>query len=187
MFDVLQFLFWSITYVLIIIASFSSRQLKMVSIPRLAALQNFSWEFCALLSSGGLLGHILWFSLDLIIIIFCFLYTPTRKGRYIYATALVAGFILFRIIFSIPNGMLYSSFVIDFLMAIYFLFSQKQLSPSLKLPIGITKFIGDLFAGLYYAPQSPFICMLAICVFISNLIYIYLCIMEQRMEQRKPI
>lgn len=179
MFDDLQIIFWSITYILIIVASFRSWKLKRVSIPYLAAIQNFSWETCALLESGGFWGHIIWFLLDSIIIVFGFLYAHTKKAKFAYGCTLIIGILLFQLIFTTPNGMLYSSFVIDFLMAIYFLFSQKQLSPSLKLPIGITKFIGDLFAGLYYAPQSSFICMLAICVFISNVIYIYRCIMEQ--------
>jgi len=178
MLDTLQIVFWSITYVLIIIAGSQSKILRKVSMPYIAGILNFSWEIRALYNSNGFWGHIMWLTLDLAIVYFSFKYIPTNKGQYIYTLSIIISTFLLLYIFTLSNGMLFSVFIIDFIMAICFLVDRKKLSPKLKVPIAVTKLIGDTFAGLYYAPQSIFIAGLAGLVLFCNMAYLYLCIWE---------
>ena len=83
-----------------------------------------------------------------------------------------------------PAGMLISVFVIDLIMAINFLIQRKKLSPKMKTPIAITKLLGDTFAGLYYAPQSNLIGIIACVVFMCNICYLYLCLEESGLPER---
>ena len=55
---------------------------------------------------------------------------------------------------------------------------RKKLSPKLKIPIAFTKLLGDLFAGVAYAPESIFVAILAVLVFYCNIAYLCLCIGE---------
>jgi len=178
MLDTLQVLFWSITYVLIIIAGFRSWKIKKPSIPYLAVICNFAWESCALISSRGLWAHVAWFSLDLIIVILGFCFINSLKKKIVYISSLIVGVILLHFIFMLPNGMLYSSFAIDLMMAVDFLVSRSRLSPELKEAIAMFKLLGDTCAGLYYAPQSLFIAIIACIVFVCNCYYLYLCVKE---------
>lgn len=180
MLDVLQVLFWSITYVLVIIAGFRSRKAKLVSMPYVAGVLNFVWEAIALYDSRGDWSHVLWFSLDLVIVMFGFRYCRSNKKRLLYAIAILLGAILHFYIFKYPGGKLYSVFIIDLIMAICFLVERKKLSPELKGPIAVTKLIGDAFAGLCYAPQSGLVAVIAIAVFVCNLCYLNQCIGEKK-------
>lgn len=182
MLDTLQIIFWSITYVLIIIAGIQSRNIRKVSMPYGAAIQNFTWEICALIISHGFWGHIVWLSLDIAIIILGFLFASSKRHRIVYATLIPVGILIFGAVFSLENGMLYSSFAIDLLMAIYYLVDRKQLSPKLKIPIAVTKLIGDTCAGLYYAPMAAFVAIIAVFVFLCNIVYLYLCIAEAKQQ-----
>ena len=91
MLDTLQIIFWSITYVLIIIAGIQSRNIRKVSMPYGAAIQNFTWEICALIISHGFWGHIVWLSLDIAIIILGFLFASSKRHRIVYATLIPVG------------------------------------------------------------------------------------------------
>ena len=179
MLDILQVIFWSITYILINIAGYQNRDAKKTSIPYLAAAQNFSWEAVALIRSGGFWGHAVWLLLDAGILFFGFRFLHSLKKRCFFLAAILSLFLLFAGVFRLENGMLYSSFVIDFLMAVYYLIDRKKLSPKLKLPIAFTKLLGDTFAGLYYWRQSPFVAILAGLVLLCNLYYLYLCLEER--------
>ena len=70
-FDVLQAIFWSITYVLLIVYSIKNKKhgISLVSI-----VLNISWETIALLydivNQFSSWIHIFWFSLDLVILFF---------------------------------------------------------------------------------------------------------------------
>jgi len=175
MFDILQILLWSITYVLIIVAGFLSSDFKKVSMPYVAGVLNFAWEFCALWNSKGFWGHILWLSLDLFIVFFGYRYAACAKSKLIYTLSLIASTVLLLAVFTLPNGTLISVFAIDLIMAIWFIVDQKRLSPKLMIPIAATKLLGDLFAGIYYANMSDFVLVAAIIVFICNLFYLCMC------------
>lgn len=180
MLDTLQIIFWSITYILIILSGVQNVHDRKAAIPGLAVIQNLAWETTALIYSHGFWGHILWFLLDLIIFFLALYFVFPRKSRFVlYILGTILLCISFYDVFSRQNGMLYSSFIIDLLMAIYYLIERKALSPKLKVPIAFTKLAGDIFAGFHYAPQSKFVAILAGAVFLCNLYYLYLCLEEQ--------
>lgn len=180
MLDTLQIVLWSVTYVLVIIAGFQSRKIKRVSMPYLAGILNFAWEICALLNSRGFWGHALWITLDIFIVFLGICFAKSNKHRVQYILSITAFTLILMYIFTNPAGMLFSVFVIDLVMAISFLADRKKLSPKLKVPIAVTKLLGDAFAGLYYAPQSNLVGIIAGIVFMCNVCYLYLCIEETR-------
>lgn len=180
MLDTLQILFWSVAYVLIIIAGTRSRKIQKVSMPYIPGVVIVAWEICALYNSGGFWGHILWLSLDLGIVYFGFRYAKNLRGRLAYGTAILVTTTVLMYIFTIPDGSLISSFILDLLIAVFYLVDRKKLSPELKVPIAVTKMIGDTFAGLYYAPQSGLVAVIAIAVFVCNLCYLNQCIDEKK-------
>ena len=152
MFDTLQALLWGVTYVLILLASVKGRTQGKPSIPYIALVLNFAWEVCALIHSRGMWIHVLWLSLDIGILVFGVLYLRDVKKRVIMLIKTVCTLILFSFIFSKESGMLLSSFVIDFTMAMVFVDQTMKLSPVLQLPIASTKLLGDVLSFcLYYA------------------------------------
>jgi len=179
MLDILQFIFWSVTYVLIIIAGYLSDGEKKVSMPYSAGVLNFAWEICALYNSGGLWGHAVWLGLDIVIVFWGFRFLKTNKVRFIYAASIAVFTSILFYIFTLSNGMLISVFIIDLIMAVSFLVDRVKLSPKLKVPIAFTKLLGDMFAGLHYAPYCAFVGILAGIILICNLYYLYLCIKEK--------
>ena len=76
-------------------------------------------------------------------------------------------------------------FVIDLIMAIVFLVQIKQISPYLKIPVAATKLIGDLFAGLFYFKVLKLVAVIAVIVFLCNLAYLVLCIIEYKTTDKK--
>jgi len=150
----------------------------MVSMPYIAGVLNFAWEICALYNSHGFWGHIIWFSLDMAIVYFNFIYIKSNQRKFVYTLSIFISTLLLMHIFTLSNGMMFSVFIIDFIMAIGFLADREKLSPKLKVPIAITKLIGDTFAGLYYSSQSMFVAVLAVLVFFCNIYYFYLCVEE---------
>lgn len=180
MLDTLQIIFWSITYVLIIIAGFLSRNVRKISMPYIAGVLNFAWEVCALYNSQGFWGHVLWLSLDLIIVFWGFAYIKSSVCKAGYGVSLLICTLILLYVFTFPKGMLFSVFIIDLIMAITYLAYRKKLSPKLKVPIAIMKLLGDACAGLYYAPQSNLVGIIACIVFMCNVCYLYLCVEETR-------
>lgn len=175
-FDLLQALFWSATYVLIIIFNIKYRSL---GIPPIALATNFAWETTALIRYGSAI-HIAWFSLDLIIIITYFmLCKPVYLRHKLYLPILyVVEMAAFYAIFG-AGGMLLSSFVIDCTMAIEYLIyiyiyiytadeRQPTQAPLLLIALCSTKLIGDLFAWIYYQEFSKTVFVIGILVFSLN-------------------
>lgn len=80
--------------------------------------------------------------------------------------------------------MLYSVFAIDLIMAIWFLVDRKTLSSKLKVPIAVTKLLGDMCAGFYYSEQSTLAGVIAVIVFVCNMYYLYLCLEERDASQK---
>ena len=85
LFDYLQIIFWSITYLLIIIYGI---KFKNLMIPILALILNFSWETVAFIKdiylfsslSFAFIGHLIWLGLDLImLIIYIYIYISKEK------------------------------------------------------------------------------------------------------------
>ena len=88
-------------------------------------------------------------------------------------------------IFSIDRGLFVSSFVIDLIMAIVYLLQRNKMSPHLKISISITKLLGDLFAGLYYFKGAKLVAIIAVIVFVCNVIYLLLNIIEYKTTDKK--
>lgn len=174
MLDNLQIVFWSVTYILIIIAGWRSRNENLISMPYAAGILNFGWELCALQYSQGFWGHILWLGLDAAIyaIGFFFLQSRRHKAIYIILTYLVTAGLWF--LFDRYNGMLTTVFIIDLIMAVVFLVERKRLSSELKISIAVCKLLGDLFAGIYYGQESRAVAMIASAVFFCNAIYLWM-------------
>ena len=174
-FDLLQALFWSATYVLIIIFNIKYRTL---GIPPIAMATNFAWETTALIRYGSVI-HIAWFSLDLIIVITYFtLCKPVYFRQKFYLPILyVVEMTVFYVVFK-AGGMLLSSFIIDCTMAIEYLiyilyiYMENERQPTQAPPILIalcsTKLIGDLFAWIYYKEFSKIVFVIGIVVFLLN-------------------
>ena len=179
MFDDLQVLLWSITYILIIIAGFKSQKLKMISMPYIACALNFSWEIIAFNHNRGTVwGHYFWLFLDIVIVYINYKYLNNRCKKNQYLLLIAVCICSFYFIFKLKSGMLISSFIIDLEMAVIFLLSIKKISPHFKILIAITKFLGDVFAGIYYFEYSKIIAVIAVIVFICNSVYLFLCIKE---------
>jgi len=104
----------------------------------------------------------------------------------IFLILMLIGMLFTRHVFTMQNGMLYSSFAGDFIMAVCFLTDRKKLSGKLKVSIAVTKLLGDLFAGMCYGPEGAFITILAGLVLLCNIAYLYLCMDESfAAEQEK--
>ena len=186
MLNIIQVLLWAVTYLLIIIAGFQSRHARLVAIPHLAVLQNFAWEACAMLHSGIEWSFLLWLSLDLVILLLGLRSIRSGARRLLYLAGLAVWTAVFLLCSSLPNGMVISCFVIDLLMAVYFLLDRRRLSPHFKRSIAVTKLLGDTFAGLFYARFSDLVAILALFAFICNVSYLLLCV-KDAMQESQPV
>lgn len=180
-FDQLQIVFWGISYVLIILIGIYNITINhnKPSIPYIAVIANFAWEICAINHSNGYWGHVLWFGLDTIIFILNFMLIKNSYSKVLYILSTVLLFSILSILFRGPSGMLLSVFIIDLIMAICFLVSTNHLSPHFKIPIAVTKLLGDTFAGICYGSENIFVFIIAVVVFIINATYLCFCIKER--------
>ena len=178
MFDKIQVVLWLITYLLIIINIFKNKSTKSISIPYLAVILNFAWEFNALNQSKGLLGHILWFLLDLTIVIYGF-YTLSTRNKIAFTLLLISFILVFVNIFKLNEGNLISSFIIDIIMAFMFLIRFNNISRNLRISIALTKLLGDLFAWQFYK-FNIIVNIIGIIVLLINLIYLFKCINSRK-------
>lgn len=154
--------------------------------PLLAGSLNFAWELNALLLSGGMWGHVLWFGLDVFIVILNI--ASMKRGRFLYLIVIAALSVILRWIFTIPSldGMLLSVFAIDLLMACDYVVNAKKISKHGKIPIAITKFWGDFFAWLAYS-EYMYVNIIGAVVFLLNLYYLAVCLDASRDERcRRP-
>lgn len=74
--------------------------------------------------------------------------------------------------------MLLSSYAIDLIMAVVYVWNAKKVSRRGMLLIGIFKFLGDLFAWLHYKDFAVFVMVAGILVQLFNSIYLLLCIVR---------
>ncbi len=183
MFDILQFVFWSITYFTVdfqIVKNIKHATPQFV-FPRLACLLNFSWEFVALSRdilhhSFGLplFIHVFWLLLDLLIV-YNSVVSLHRKNRLLYLLFFLIALTAFSIWFNKSNGMLLSSYVIDTFMAIDFLVCATKLHNGniYGIIIAVTKLSGDLFAWLFYQSQHIAVFYMGIVVLVCNSCYLF--------------
>ena len=177
-FDLLQVIFWSITYVLIIVFGFIKRNYFM---PIIAAFLNIAWESNALykdlsnnIYNSITLAHFVWILLDFFIVLtILFYYIEKDKKVVISFVSLPFLIVGLKIMFDLKLGQLYSCFSIDLIMAICYLvlaIRAKEHINELSI-IGITKLLGDFFAFIMYR-QYDFINVVGIIVFIINSMYL---------------
>ena len=184
LFDQLQFVFWSITYILII---FYTINRKSIGIPPFAISLNFAWEtasvFYDLFLGGVNYFHIIWFALAAVIVLLFFVWCKPLyfQSKYIFALVyLLALFVIVPLFFKTDFGMLISSFTLDFIMAIEYLFYVINDMDYCVLSscICITKFVGDFFAWLFYL-SNIIVFVLGIIVQFVNLACIF-CLIKKR-------
>ncbi|MCD7859388.1 MAG: hypothetical protein LUH51_04350 [Firmicutes bacterium] len=92
-------------------------------------------------------------------------------------------------IFRLPNvdGMLISVFSIDIIMAAEYIARAGSVAPHGRIPIAVTKLLGDLFAWLCYARYSVFVAAVGFVVLLLNLFYLSYSLeyVSQRMGERR--
>ena len=138
-FDVLQGLFWSVTYILIIVYNVKNRS---TNIPPIAIFINFAWEINALLQDITVEGtasfiHIAWCGLDAAIVgSYLLLCKPVYFKKIFLMPIFLLGLLSFMVAFRHSNGMLITSFFIDFTMEMeYLLYSFSSRSKQMKVDI----------------------------------------------------
>lgn len=176
LFEILTVVFWSIAYVLIIMAGFFSLKSKQISMPYLPGVVNIAWELCAFIKSG-FYGHLIWLALDVIIVIFGILFLADKKRIAIYIASILVSCLAFSYIFSLFRGMYYSVYIISLLIAIVYLIDIRKISPAFKTSIAVTKLLGDIFAMLTIE-KEPWLLGIMIAVLLCNLVYLILCLKE---------
>ena len=198
MFDILQAVSWSITYLLVI--WYGCRE-KTTAIPPIAVASNFAWETVALLrdfsehlslSNSGTVIHIAWFSLDLLIVlVYLLVCNPVYFSKWVFACIYVCEAVLMFVLFrSVKKGMLLSSFSIDILMAANWFFYELNKRPKTNFQlkcIAVSKLLGDLFAWLFYRRSHFLINIIGICVLILNAGFLFLVFIPDRKEKGKSV
>lgn len=176
--DLLQVVLWTVAYVLIIVGGIKYRGERKMFMPLLAGSLNFTWELNALISRGGY-GHIVWFALDIFIMIYNLMIISLKK-RIVYIFQIVVFAFLFKLLFQNDhyNLMLLSSFFIAVIMAIEYLVFAKKISTHLKIPIAVTSCLGNVFAWIGYFQQSVLVEITRVVLIILQLIYIAYCLEE---------
>lgn len=199
--DILQAVFWTATYFLIILYS---KKENVSAIPPLSISLNFAWEtvalFSDLLNTGftpgtGFFIHLSWFSFDVLIAYLylkkCFpLYLPKNEKKIfssIYPLAVISLFFIFKYV---PFGMLASCFTIDIIMATEWLLYLKDIclpKNVLLLAIGVTKLLGDFFAWVQYKNELMFVNVIGIIVLIINVAFlgILLLLLQKKKQAAK--
>lgn len=183
--DNASLLFWTITYLIIVYNGIKFRQERKLMMPLVPSILNLSWEINAVIRSRGMIGHILWFVPDVLIGIIN-LYNLEGRKRMIYIASAIAAFFLFLVIFNLPGeGMLISSFVIDFIMALIYVLQVKKISYHGKIAVAVCKLIGDFAAWLYYMNYSFVIRIIGPTVFCLNVFYLACCLELDKQNSRK--
>lgn len=179
-FDITQIVFWSVTYVLMIGYGVKYRYEGKPFIPLLPGCLNLAWEINAGLE-GWLLGSILWLVLDLVIFIQNMKILKNNRKRILYICALIAVTGILYFVFRIPeaDGKLYSVFIIDIIMAVFFIVKVNYLSQHGRIAIACTKLIGDLFAWIVYSKDSTAVSIIGLLVLLLNIMYLAVCLEKQ--------
>lgn len=197
MLDILQLSFWTLTYVLILFYGIKWRKSPLIFMPLLAGALNLAWElnkivFQFMTSESLYLGCLVWLVLDIGIFILNLLYIRKAKQKssyniYIYIACFCGFAAAMYVLFRFPqfDGQLITSFLIDLIMAVEFVLCGKRITQHGKIPIAVTKLLGDLFAWLYYMKNSLFVMIVGVVVFLVNLFYLALCLEERAALSKK--
>ena len=185
--DVITGILWSITYLLIVIYAFKYRNEKKIMMPLIPGSICIAWELNALIVSQGFWVHVLWLLLDIFIFVFNILNISKPRNRILYIFMTLFWIALFAITFRINviDIMFISSFLLDLGIAIGYVVRARTISSHGKIPIAITKLLGDFCAWMCYSRYSGLIVGIGAAVFLFNLYYIALCL-EENSFRSKP-
>ncbi|MBQ3561710.1 MAG: hypothetical protein IJA06_07860 [Oscillospiraceae bacterium] len=182
---ILTVIFWSCTYIFIVVAGFLGRKERKVSMPYIAGVLNAAWEIAATIYTEGNPGFIIWFFIDIFIIFWGLYFLSSLKKKILYCGSIVLMTIIFLFFFKqYESAFLFTVYLIDVVMAIEFIVSYNNLSKYFKVTIAVTKLLGDLFAGLTFSYAYTFVIFFAIISFICNCVYLFLCT-RTRFKQKK--
>lgn len=186
MFDILQIVFCTVAYLLIIFYGIKYRQSSVLLMPLFAGILNLAWEMNATFFQRFSIGCALWAFLDLFIFIHNFRLLKQWK-RVMYLAGLLIIFFVLYLLFRTPafNGMGITVFAIDILMAVEFILCAKRITPHGKIPIAVAKLLGDLFAWFHYLRNSSFIMVVGLIVLLLNTLYLAICLEEQASKRKK--
>lgn len=171
-------MFWSATYVLMIVYGVKYRYERTPFIPLLPGCLNLAWELNAGLDAWV---SMLWLILDLVIFTQNINTLKNNRKRILYICALIAATGILYFIFRVPeaDGKLYSAFVTDIIMAVFFIVKVNSLSPHGRITIACTKLIGDLFAWIVYSKDSMAVSIIGFLVLLLNIMYLAVCLEKQ--------
>ncbi len=179
-FDYVSVVFWTIAY---IFSFLFSVKYKTFGFPAMSLIFNFSWELNAavenILIKNFSDGNFAWLFSDMLLLYAFYKYQIRRdkEQRKKWTLILILNIVLFFIIFQLPNGKLYSSFVIDIFMAVAFLYiGIKRFDKGQNWVVAFMKLIGDLGAWFHYMNISPVIFFIGLGSFLCNTAYLILVI-----------
>lgn len=178
MINILLIIFWSLSYgcICFYIARYSNE--KRLFMPYIAGALNWGWEINALLKSKGYWGHIIWLTLDCIILFYNIYLLKKANQQFIYIIFVLVITLILYYIFSLStiDGMLLSSFIIDIIMALEYLFIIRSLSSHGRFLIGSFRLLGDMFAWIRNMQYSGIVLLIGILVLIINIFYLCYCL-----------
>ena len=153
-------------------------------LPRLAGCLNLSWELNAQRISGLFYGHILWLTLNAVIFMLNVRSICGKWERFRYCGALVVFYFVMQMFFKIEGGMLVSSFILDFIVALEYAVFCKNFSSRGKIWVGLCRTIGDVAAWFFYMKDSCVAAIIGGAVLLLNLFYLAYCMEESCQKKR---
>ena len=191
-FDILQAIFWALTYVLIICYGHRCRKSPAIFMPRLAGMLNFAWGISAFVYQWTTLGRLnlaclVWAILDIYVYAYNVRCLKKCSHRLLYVLLLPAFSALLYMMFHRldTDCFLISAFALDLIMAVEFVTCVKKIAPQGRILIALTKLLGDLFAWLCYMRNSTFVAIVGAVVFLLNTLYLVLCLDETATPPKK--
>lgn len=178
--DSLVFLFWIVTYFLILIYNVKNR---VLGIPPIAIGLNFGWEtvaFVGALVADGQFhwGYFLWLLLDLAIVITYFLFCKPiyTKHKYNFVFFYLASVSLFSFLsFYDRDHMPLYAFCIESIASLewlIYLMNRRFVLSLLAVVFCFTRLVGDLFAWIVFK-GSGVITLLSIMILLLNILCLY--------------
>lgn len=154
----------------------------------MASVLNPAWDINSMMMFGLLIGRIVWLVLDIIIFAINAVRLRNKKKASIYILAELLIIIILRWIFMVnTEGMIWSVFSIDLIMAVDYIAEQKRISIHGQIPIASTKLMADLCAWIAYIGRSRFAAVVGCMVFFVNLFYLAICMeISSRQKKQKP-
>ena len=192
-FDNLSFLFWSLTYVLVVVYNV---KYHTTGIPPIALAFNFGWETVAFVSalyfdSYFHFGYFAWFLIDLVIVISFFLFCKPiyTKHKYNLLLLYLAGTTLFGLLsYFNRDSLVVGAFCINFTMQLewfYYCANKKFILSPIASGFCVTKLLGDLFAWLIFMRDSGFIALLGFLILVLNIMCLYTALFRDQIMNSK--